>query len=77
MLADPEAPAGPSLPRRLLLFLNIFNWTAVPDFSETLSIYLSINIRMSGKKTAAVTSNTPALKTHMDKSIQIYLGSLP
>jgi len=30
---------------------------------------------MSGKKTAAVTSNTPALKTHMDKSVQIYPGS--
>ena len=27
---------------------------------------------MSGKKTAAVTSNTPALKTYMNKSIQIY-----
>jgi len=32
---------------------------------------------MFGKKTAAVTSYTPAIKTHMDKSIQIYFRSRP
>jgi len=68
-----EGPPSPATASRL----KIYNKIVVPDFSEILSILLSNNIRLSGKKSAAVTCNTPAFRTYLNKSIQIYFRKQP